>query len=167
MFGGERPGKYLKKVNRFENLEKMTIAAHAEYHAKPLAKTPLACGRCGKEFERNTTDVRKARKRGQTIFFCTISCGAKFQFNSPREERVILPTFICGWCEKTLEKRKKGNIRPGQEKLFCSSSCGAKYQHALKPLTHSAWGYQRGCRCTICVAAMGIDREKTRRKANR
>lgn len=68
--------------NYFGNLRLLTSAAHRKVHGKLKRKTPIetVCGFCKKKIFRTPADYRfklKTSKLGK--FFCSQSCGAKYQ----------------------------------------------------------------------------------------
>jgi hypothetical protein len=74
--------------NDISNLEIHTNSTHAKVHARGRTMVTLSCSYCGKEFEREVSQVNHKKKSGQKNFFCSRSCGVKSQYvkglHSPR-----------------------------------------------------------------------------------
>lgn len=68
-----------KTNNDLSNLRLLARSDHARGHAKLPTLIPLDCRWCGAEFERQVRQVNHKRANGQTVFFCSRSCGTKHQ----------------------------------------------------------------------------------------
>lgn len=70
-----------KHDNNFSNLEKKLIATHSREHNLERAPKPiqLNCKYCNKEIFIKPRNYRSRLKINKNGFFCSQSCGAKFQ----------------------------------------------------------------------------------------
>lgn len=62
-----------KKNNHIDNLEPVSAKEHRSRHTNGITRISCVCHNCGKEFERNTSNVHG----GKT--FCSRSCNGSFQ----------------------------------------------------------------------------------------
>lgn len=79
----------------------------------------LTCGFCNKKFDLLEAEYKRQKKKGRDIFFCGLSCGAKYN-NSKRPDRVYSIIKICPQCNKPFE-----TVTGKLENTFCSRSCAS------------------------------------------
>ena len=81
--------------------------------------TEITCAYCGKKSLKPLKEIERQKRKGQKLFFCSLSCVAKYK-NSDKKKPVVKK--ICPVCGKEFETstRKKLN------KTYCSRSCASK-----------------------------------------
>ena len=85
-----------------------------------MSKIELICDWCSKPFLKEKGEISRKLKNGKNNFFCSLSCGAKWN-NEVRDtkSKKIIMTCKCGKEFETSTKRKA--------KRHCSNSCASKY----------------------------------------
>lgn len=142
--------------NRPENLELIAggTAGHAKHHResglgwgaakgtpRPWQQKPLQlCPVCGQSFKPGRRDRRDT-------FTCSPACAQwrRYHGDTPR----IIPCPICS-----------APFLPKGGRRTCSQSCGKRL--ANKTPLHGRWGYDQGCRCEVCRAAMALKAKRYR-----
>lgn len=79
----------------------------------------LQCGWCQTAFEKYEAEVRRQRKAGRKKFFCSLSCGAKWN-NKDRVSKPVL--LVCEWCGEKFWSTSGSK----SAKRFCSKSCASQ-----------------------------------------
>lgn len=84
-----------KKDNRIENLEVLSVREHARLHGLSRGRTlvDFKCPYCKKLFtkpKRNTLDMNKGRDGKVKLYFCSKSCGTRYQFDRTRRVDVTV-----------------------------------------------------------------------------
>ena len=75
------------------------------------------CDYCGCEFSVILSEIKKQQKKGRTKFFCSLSCGAKFNNGPSKYSEIEKECAHCKKCFKTNNGR--------HEASFCSRSCAS------------------------------------------
>jgi hypothetical protein len=83
--------------------------------------TQLICGQCGTTFERRTSEVNQATKRGNSTSYCSRAC-----VGLAKQRREVI-SATCGQCGGSFSRRSHGKKERG---LFCSRRCAAQHRSA-------------------------------------
>lgn len=85
-----------KKDNRVTNLQVMSKEEHARLHGKSKGRTyvDFVCPMCDSIFTRRKSDSLDKYKGVAKLFFCSKSCGSKYQFCKTREVDVTISENI-------------------------------------------------------------------------
>lgn len=96
----------------------------------------IKCKECGMEFAKNFYEYTRKIKTGKNNFFCSLSCGTKFQLRQQSveltkqkkldEEDYLLNPKKCQFCDGVIPYKNH------EQKTFCDSSCAAKYNNKNK-----------------------------------
>ena len=98
--------------------------------------TQLICGQCGKSFERRTSEVDLAIRRGSSDSYCSRACACL-----AKQRREIIST-ICQQCGCSFSRRTQGKKDRGR---FCSRRCASQHSVARLPRRVSS-----GPVCAVC-----------------
>ena len=70
-----------------------------------------------------------AKKRNQTLFFCSQQCKSNYYHNISKKN---LLQDNCGYCDKSITISPSEKRKSISGKSFCSQSCAASYNNKLK-----------------------------------
>lgn len=77
----------------------------------------ITCGYCGKVTEKRTAEITRQKRKGRTLFFCNLSCAAKYKYKDIQETKPI----ICDFCGGPFDSKRY----QGKWSKFCSRECAS------------------------------------------
>ena len=81
-------------------------------------KVEITCGTCSTKSLKSSKEIERQKKRGRTVFFCCISCAAKFN-NLVRTGPKVYVKRKCAYCGERFRVAKKSKVE------HCSRGCAS------------------------------------------
>ena len=77
----------------------------------------IKCAECGKLSEKPKGEIKRQRKNGRNIFFCSLSCSSTYHCRPKKLPKIMVMCEYCGKEFETTSGRKRSR--------FCSRSCAS------------------------------------------